>query len=191
MEEYKVSFNFVPPAFGKKNELCTMNNHSRWGRFAKTKIKQEFQDMISEWSLPPWEDENPFTKAEMECTILRKDGKKLDSDNLAFTYKWLQDILVLNGYLIDDDQVKVTLNPTRLNVEGEVETSVHVDIRLYERFEMTVEELKAKVEQLVKELENVGGENHVKAASGRVRKILGEIKNATPELRRQLVALDK
>jgi len=190
MGEHKVSFNFVPPAFGKKNELCTMNNHSRWGRFAKTKIKQEFQDMISEWSLPPWED-NPFTKAEMECTILRKDGKKLDSDNLAFTYKWLQDILVLNNYLVDDDHVKVTLNPTRLNVKGEVETSVHVEIRLYERFTMTIEELKAAMAKLEKELENVGGENHVKAASLRARKILSEMKNAIPGLRKQLLDLDK
>ena len=56
---------------------------------------------------------------------------------------------------------------------------------------MSIEELKALVEKLAEDLENVAGENHVKSASARVRKGLGEIKNATAQLRRDLVALDK
>ncbi len=56
---------------------------------------------------------------------------------------------------------------------------------------MTVEELKIVATQLVAELENVGGENHVKAACGRARMILGDLKNATPQLRRDLKMMDK
>ena len=56
---------------------------------------------------------------------------------------------------------------------------------------MTIEELKQAAGNLVAELENVGGENHVKAACGRARMILGDLKNATPQLRRDLKSLDK
>ena len=163
---------------------------SKWYRFHKTKIKNEFKLTLGEWFLPLWED-NPYTKAEISYTILRKDGKKLDSDNLTIVYKWLQDLIVEQNYLVDDDNVKVTLNPTQLNVEGEIETSVLVEIKLQEIYIMTVDELKAMVDILQSDLQNVDGETHVKAASGRVRKALGEIKNAVPQLRRDLVELDK
>jgi hypothetical protein len=191
MGEHKIEFIFVPPSFGiRKPELVTLNNVTRWWKFAKTKIKDEFKAEISEWNLPGWDD-NPFTKAEIEYTILRKDGYKLDSDNLAFTYKWLQDVLVENCYLVDDDKIKVVLNPTQLHVEGNVETSVRVTITLMEMNIMTIEELKALIDILQADLENVGEEVHVKAASARVRKALGELKNATAQLRRDLVELDK
>ena len=192
MEERVINFTFVPPSFGiKKPQLATLNNVTKWFGFAQTKMKQEFKLVLTEWSLPPVEDDNPFTKADIEYTILRKNGYKIDSDNLAFSYKWLQDLLVENGYLVDDDQVRVVLNPTQLHVEGSVETSVRVTITLKEKFIMTVSQLKNVVAQLALDLEKVDGEQHTKPASGRVRKALGEIKNATPELRRALVELDK
>ncbi len=56
---------------------------------------------------------------------------------------------------------------------------------------MTVSELKNIVHNLQLDLEKVDGEEHMKPASARVRKALGEIKNATPELRRSLIELDK
>lgn len=188
MEEMR--FVFTPPTYGKKKELCSLNNMSKWYRFKKTQIKEEFKISLGEWFLPLWED-NPYTKAEISYTILRKDGKKLDSDNLTIIYKWLQDLIVEQNYLVDDDHVKVILNPTQLHVEGEIETSVLVEIILKEVYTMTVDDLKLAAEALVDNLNNVGGDSHVKAASGRVRKILGEIKNATPQLRRDLVDLDK
>jgi len=191
MGEHKINFVFVPPSFGiRKPELVTLNNVTRWWKFAKTKIKDEFKAEISEWNLPEWDD-NPFTKAEIEYTILRKDGYKLDSDNLAFTYKWLQDVLVENCYLVDDDKIRVVLNPTQLHVEGNVETSVRVAITFMEMNIMTITELKALVESLAIDLDNVGDIDHNKRASARVRKALGEIKNATAQLRRDLVELDK
>ena len=186
-----MAFIIVPPVFGKKAELCSLNNMSRWYRFQKTKIKQEFKEYLEAWFLPLWDD-CVFTKAEISYTVLRKDAKKLDADNLTIIYKWFQDLLVENSYLSDDDKVKVILNPTILNAEdSEFETSVLISVKLTEKYTMTIEELKAKAEALNIALSKVGDEHHVKSASGRARKILGEIKNATPELRRQLVALDK
>ena len=191
MEEHKIEFIFVPPSFGKKNELATLNNVTRWLKFAQTKMKQELKTTLTEWSLPQWE-ENPFTQAEIGYTILRKDGRKIDSDNLAFSYKWLQDLLVENQYMTDDDKIRVVLNPTQLHVEGSLETSVHVTIHFKERFIMTIDTLRDKVAELQIAMQTqIGKGQHVKAASGRVRKILGEIKNATPQLRRDLIELDK
>jgi len=190
MEEHIIHFVFVPPSFGTKNpQLVTLNNVTKWWKFAKTKLKAEFKADLSDWSLPPWED-NPYTKAEIEYTIRRKDGKKIDSDNLAFPYKWLQDLLVENEYLVDDDKIRVVLNPTQLHVEGSIETSVACNITLYERYQMTLDELKESIEALQSELKNIGGDTHIKAASLRARKILGDIKNATPQLRADLRDLD-
>jgi len=190
MEEHKIQFVFVPPSFGIKNELATLNNITRWFKFAKTKMKDQFKSDLAAWSLPPWE-ENPFTKATVEYTILRNNGFKLDSDNLAFSYKWLQDLLVEMSYLVDDDKIKVVLNPTLLHVEGSVETSVRVVITFKEKYIMTVDELKALIDAIQKDLTIVDGDVHKKSASARVRKALGEIKNAVPQLRRDLVELDK
>ena len=191
MKTHSIQFTFTPPSFGKQNKLCTTNTISQWYRFAKTKIKQEFQVEITEWHLPQWEN-NPYTKADIEFTVLRKDGKNIDSDSFSVScYKWLRDMLVTNGYLLDDNMVKQTMNPTQLHVEGSVETSVACKITLYERYEMTLEELKETIAKITNELENnIGGDVHVKAASLRVRNMLGEIKNATPQLRADLRELD-
>ena len=192
MEEQVIEFTFVPPYFGKKKPtLATLNNVTKWFGFAQTEMKEEFKTTLSDWSLPPWE-ENPYQSAEIEYRILRKNGRKIDSDNLAFSYKWLQDLLVENQYMVDDDSIKVTLHPTQLKVPGEVETSVHVKITLLRRYTMTIDELRDKVATLQIELQTrVGQGQHVKSASANVRKILGEIKNAVPQLRRDLVELDK
>ena len=192
MEEQQINFIFVPPSFGiRKPQLATLNNVTKWWGFAQTKMKQNFKAELQDWSLPIWE-ENPYTEAHIEYTILRRNGFKLDSDNLAFSYKWLQDLLVENGYMVDDDKIKVVLNPTLLHVEGSVETSVRVEITLYKRYIMTVDELRDNVASLQIMLQTQIGEGqHKKPASAKVRKILGEIKNAVPQLRRDLIELDK
>ena len=186
-----MSFIFTPPSFGTKNQLCTTNTISKWYRFNKTKIKQEFNSEITEWHLPEWTD-NPYTKAEIVFTILKKDGKNIDSDSFSVScYKWLRDLVVIQGYLVDDNDVVQIMNPTLLHVEGSVETSVRVVITFKEKYIMTVDELKALIDAIQKDLTIVDGDVHKKSASARVRKALGEIKNAVPQLRRDLVELDK
>lgn len=188
MEE--IEFIFTPPTFGKKQELCSLNNLSRWYRFQKTRIKSDFKEMLGDWFLPEWE-ENPYTKAEISYTILRKDNRKFDSDNLTIIYKMLQDFLVEQNYISDDDHVKITLNPTQLNVEGSVETSVLVNIILKDRYTMTLEDLKENSEKLNEEMQTLFSDKRTKTGSARIRKILVDIKKATPQLNRDLIALDK
>jgi len=193
-EEFDIDIVFTPAMLGlkrKSDEIASTNNLSKWWKQSKTRIKESFKNTLKEWYLPEWDD-NVYRKAEVHFTILRTNQRKMDADSLgASTFKWSIDCLTEQGYIVDDDQVKVVLNPTLLSQEGNVETSVRMQVKLLERFEMTIQELREKIAALSAELENVGGENHIKNASKRARKILGEIKNATPQLRRDLVELDK
>ncbi len=186
---------FVPAMMGykrKSDEIASTNNLSKWWKQSKTRIKNEFQNHLKEWVLPTYMD-NPYRWAEIHFTILRTNGKGIDSDALGpSTYKWAIDVLTHQGYIIDDDKCRVVLNPTELHVPGLIETQVRMQIKLKEQFTMTVTELRDAVATLQIELQTrVGEGQHVKAASANVRKILGEIKNATPQLRRDLVELDK
>ena len=191
---FDITVMFPPAMLNRKKKesiLCLTNNISLWWKHSKTRIKNEFKDILKQWYLPEWQD-NPYERAEIHFTVLRANGKKLDADSMApSTFKWSMDTLVEQGYLVDDDKVKLVLHPTRLNQKNQNETMVLMQVKLEEQYKMTVNELREKIEQLKEDLESVGGEKHVKAASARVRKILGEIKNATPGLRRELVDMDK
>jgi hypothetical protein len=56
---------------------------------------------------------------------------------------------------------------------------------------MTIEELRAVLHSLETNLAEVGEDVHNKSASARARMLLGKIKNATPQLRKTLIELDK
>ena len=193
-KEFDLEIVFTPAMLCRKkksDELVSNNNLSKWWRQSKTKIMNNFKDTMKEWYLPI-SDDNPYRWAEIHFTILRTNNRKIDSDALgSSTYKWTIDLLVEQGYLLDDDQCRVVQNPTLLNCEGTIETSVRMQVNFYERFEMTIDKLRDKLLELNNELLNVGGKEHVKAASKRARIILGEIKNAVPQLRKTLIELDK
>lgn len=85
--------------------------------------------MIMEWYLPEY-TEDAYSGAEITYRILRNNRKKIDGDALAFTYKWFQDVLTENGYILDDDKCRVILEPTKLGQKSEIETQVQVQITL-------------------------------------------------------------
>ncbi len=194
MQEYDLDIVFTPAMIGSKKrsqEVCSTNNISRWFRHSKTKIMNQFKQDMREWFIPEWKD-NPYRSAEIHFTILRTNNRKMDPDSLGpSTYKWSIDLLTEQGMIIDDDQCTVVLHPTKLNCPGTIETSVRMQVKFIQRIEMTVEELKVAVKALAYELKDIGGENHIKAASARARMILGDLKNAVPQLRRDLKDLDK
>ena len=189
----ELEFVFTPPLIGSgkhKNKLALMNTHHLWGPYYGTKIKSELKDTLREWYLPE-RDENPFLKATVHFTILRNNYIRIDADSMSFVNKWFLDTLTEQGYLVDDDRVRVILEPPILGQKTEVETQVKVLIKLEEKYHMTLEELAQKAKQLNEEMEIFFSDKRTKAGSARIRKILGEIKNATPDLRRELVAEDK
>ena len=139
-QEFDLEIVFTPAMMGykrKSEELVSNNNLSKWWRHSKTRIKNTFQDYLKEWYLPKWE-EDPYRWAEIHFTILRTNLRKMDSDALSSsTYKWAIDVLTTQGYLIDDDQCRVVLNPTELGVSGTIETSVKMQIKFKEQIHDT------------------------------------------------------
>lgn len=193
-EEFDISVVFPPAMMGYKrrsDEAATTNNLSKWWKQSKTRIKGDFKNMIKEWYLPIW-DRNIYRSAEIHFTILRTNQRRMDSDSLGpSTYKWAIDCLTEQGYIIDDDQCKVVLNPTLLGQSGNVETMIRMEIKLLERKEMTIEELKKVVKILDSELTMVHGKKHVKASSKRAQDLLNEITNAAPQLKQDLIDASK
>lgn len=193
-EEFDIDVVFPPAMLGykrKSDEVASTNNLSKWWKQSKTRIKENFKTIIKEWYLPEW-DGNIYRRAEVHYTILRTNYRGMDSDALGpSTYKWALDCLTEQGYITDDDQCKVVLNPTLLGQSGNVETMIRMQIKLLERQDMTVDELKEAVVILNNELERVGGTDNVKASCNRARKLLVEIRNATPELSLELNEMAK
>lgn len=193
-EKFDIDIVFAPAMLGlkrKSDEIATTNNISKWWRQAKTRIKNDFQDYLKAWFLPENED-NPYRWAEIHFTILRTDDRKMDSDSLGpSTYKWAIDLLTIQGYIIDDDQCRVVQHPTELSVNGNIETSVRMQVILKERLEMTIEKLTEVADQLNTELQIYNSGKRTKAGSGRIRNILEELKRATPQLRIDLITADK
>ena len=56
---------------------------------------------------------------------------------------------------------------------------------------MKIQDLDSECKILREELSRVGGVNHNKSASKRIRLILGQLKNSIAELRRELIEMDK
>ncbi len=138
-KEFDLEIVFTPAMLRRKTKsdvLCTVNNMNLWFRHSKTKIKDSFKHDMKEWYLPEYKG-IPHRWAEIHFTILRSNGRKIDSDALSSgTYKWTQDLLVELKYLIDDDQTRLVLNPTQLHCEGTIETSVRMQVKFYDKEQM-------------------------------------------------------
>ena len=190
---FDIEFVYTPPKIGAgkhKDKLALMNTHHLWGPWYGTKIKNEFKDQLREWYLPIYDD-NPFLQATVHFTILRNNNLRIDADSMSFVNKWFMDTLTEQNYLVDDDKCRIVLEPPIMGLKSEVETQMQVQIILSERFTMTIPEFSALISKLDSELLNYNSDKRTKAGSTRIRTMLGELKNATPQLRRDLIAADK
>lgn len=186
MEE--LEFIYTPPLIGAgkhKAQLVAMNNHDKWGKFYATRIKSEFKDTLKEWYLPE-RDENPYQKAEVTFTILRNNNIRIDADAMSFVNKWFLDTLTEQGYLVDDDKVRVVLEPPVMGLKSSVETQVRVHILLKDKFIMTVPDLAVQITGLDKELNLFFSDKRTKAGAERIRRTLEELKLAVPQLRKDI-----
>ena len=108
------------PKFRKKSKItgnyseiiATLNNVSQWLRYKKTEIKNQYKQLCRDFFIPEPPDEwKPITSVVLEYTILRHNTKRIDTDNVIFASKFLADLLVDMGYLIDDNQVTLIIKP--------------------------------------------------------------------------------
>ena len=127
--EFSVPFPKIPS--GKyKGQLATMNRLPLFHRYGITKIKQEFKQLLEEWYIKK-NTEIKYKKAEIHFTIQRNSNRKIDSDSMSYMVKYVIDTLVHQKFLEDDDQCRITLEPTQLGIEG-VETSILVQVKFQE-----------------------------------------------------------
>ncbi len=135
-QEFDLEIVFTPAMLIRKRKsdvVTTVNNQSLWWRHTKTKIMQSFKSNMKEWYIPISEI-GQYRWAEIHFTILRTNGRKIDSDALSSsTYKWTIDLLVERKFLSDDDQCRIVLNPTKLHCKGTIETSVLMQVKFFDK----------------------------------------------------------
>jgi len=96
----------------------------------KTKIKNTFKENLREWYIPV--AEKKYRKATVTFQIKRDSARKIDADAFGISaYKWFIDLLVEQGYLIDDDMVRVIQEPVALNSSLN-ETQIYCKVELYD-----------------------------------------------------------
>ena len=113
----------------RKGQLATLNKLPYFYRYGITKLKNEFKDMMKNWYIPEHTGKK-YRWAEIHYTILRENKRKIDSDSNAIWTKYVQDVLVEQGYLIDDDQCRVVLEPTLLGQKC-METCIKIQVKFY------------------------------------------------------------
>ena len=129
--EYDLEWICPFPTIGKgkkANQLCTVNNLPYFYRYGITRIKNTFKEQLKEWYIPKHTGE-PTRSALVIFRIKRKNKKRIDPDSAALPQKWIADVLVEQGYLIDDDQIRYILEPTEYSCEG-VDTSIYCRVKL-------------------------------------------------------------
>lgn len=111
---------------GKVSEqLCTLNNYSRWGRFGKSEIMTNYKQLLRDFFIPEPEIDEPYRHITLEYRIMRHNKRKIDADNLIYNHKWLSDLMQDMGWIVDDDQVTLTIRPS-IVVAGIKETQFKV-----------------------------------------------------------------
>lgn len=98
---------------GKVTEqLCTLNNFTRWGRFGKAEIKAKYKSLLKNFFIPEPEIDSPLQSITLEYSILRHNKRKIDSDNIIHNIKWISDLLQDMDWISDDDQVTLIIKPS-------------------------------------------------------------------------------
>lgn len=130
-----IDISFIAPKIGAgkfKNQYATTNTIPNWYRYYKPKISQAFKTMLREWYLPDAEGK-PFSAGTVTFKIKRNTKRKMDPDAFgASAFKWAIDVLVEQGYLSDDDKVRIVLEPTELACADSSETIIHMTVEFYD-----------------------------------------------------------
>lgn len=107
-------------------QICTLNNHSRWIRWGKTEIKNNYKELLKDFFIPEPEEE-PFRKLLLRYTVLRHNKRRIDAMNTMFADKWCLDLMVEMGHLTDDDQCTHIIHPA-VYVDNITETMLKLEV---------------------------------------------------------------
>ena len=121
----KTKFPYPKIGRGKyKNQLLTLNNLLKCHWSLISKIKSDLKTVLREWFFAENPDE-PYSYLVISFRILSKDKRNHDAINVAYIAKIAEDVLVDLGWVKDDNQNKIILEPSRYE-EGLSETMIEV-----------------------------------------------------------------
>ena len=105
---------FNVPMLMNKNQLMSINNFSRIHWSVKSKIKNEYKKLLSDWFLDGTKiPEN----SHIVWTPTYRDKRRRDAINLAAIAKIIEDSLVDTGSLEDDNNTTHTIYPGSVNTK--------------------------------------------------------------------------
>ena len=115
LEGKKLLKEFNIPAMMHKNKLMTQNNFATVHWATKSKIKNEYKKLLSDWFL----DHEPLPE---KCHFIwqptYKDARRRDSINTSAMAKVCEDTIVEIGSLPDDNKTSHTLLPGIIDKEA-------------------------------------------------------------------------
>ena len=100
--------SFNVPILMNKNQLMTINNFSRVHWATKSKIKNEYKQLLSNWFM---DGSKIPENSHIVWTPTYKDARIRDSINLASIAKIVEDVLVETNSLDNDNQTSHTFHP--------------------------------------------------------------------------------
>ena len=109
-----------------KDQAVLMNNVNRWKRGYQTILKKEFKDSLRDWVIPV--SDLGFDTGRVEFKLFRNNGIRQDADSIAYQAKWLQDLLVEQGWFSDDRGLTTVFEPVTIEkdrVEHEIRVRVY------------------------------------------------------------------
>ena len=107
-EELVLVKQFAVPILMNKSQMMTINNYSRVHWATKSKIKNEYKQLLSNWFL---DGSKIPENSHIHWLPTYKDARRRDSINLASVAKIIEDVLVETGSLSDDNKTTHTLHP--------------------------------------------------------------------------------
>lgn len=111
----------------KSKQILSLNNMSKWFRYSKTKLKNDYKSILLDLYLPE-PPEKPYHEVYIHYRVLRHNKIRIDSMNVVpWSDKWLVDTLVEMGWLVDDDKVHHVIEPAEFR-EGINETLLQIEV---------------------------------------------------------------
>jgi hypothetical protein len=110
--------------------LCTLNNVTQWIRYSKTKIKNDYKDLLKDFFIP--EPEKQYNALNIQYRIIRDTKRNLDKDNVVFALKWISDTLEDLGYVKNDNVVNFESYDTLYDKQAS-ETMLEIRIAIGEK----------------------------------------------------------
>ncbi len=94
----------------KSHILATPNTTSKWLRFKKKTIRDNFTTNLINYIIP--EPTKVHDNLNIEYRLVRHNKREIDSDSASYALKWLQDLLETMNYIKNDKDVTLESFPT-------------------------------------------------------------------------------